>query len=98
MTSSRITLYRSGSWLEGAQPYRIRIDGRRAGVLAGDGSLTVDVTPGAHTVRARGPWLRGCEETVTVGAGERKWVYLGALGFDLRGLVSPRRGLALVAE
>lgn len=98
MTPARIKLYRSGSWLEAGKLYRVWIDSRPVGGLASNGSLTVEVAPGPHTVRARGRWLRGCEETVRIGNGECKWIQLVAMSFDLRGLVNPHRGLSLVVE
>jgi hypothetical protein len=98
MRSGRIMLYRSGSWREGAQLYRVWIDGRRVGVLSSNGSISVDVEPGLHTICARTIWFRGCKDTVTVRDGERKWIYVTTPGFDRLRPVSALRCLVLVVE
>ncbi|MDT4911686.1 MAG: hypothetical protein QOC66_814 [Pseudonocardiales bacterium] len=98
MKSGRITLYRSGSWREGAQRYRVWIDGRRVGVLSSDGSLSVEVEPGVHTVCARTRWFRGGMNTVTVAEDERKWIYVGVPTFDPRRPASSAGSPVLVVE
>jgi hypothetical protein len=99
MRSSRITLYRSGSWREGAQPHRIWIDGGWVGLLSSDGSLSVEVQPGQHTVCARTMWFRCRKDTVIVSAGEHKWIQVTSAGSIRRGRrTGPMRSPLLVIE
>ncbi|MDT4894176.1 MAG: hypothetical protein QOE97_3211 [Pseudonocardiales bacterium] len=98
MTPGRITVYRTGSWRDGAQPYRIWVDGTLIGRLYPDGSIGIDVAPGPHVIRAAAPLYSGCRETIPVRERERRWLVVrpaGGVGFDR--LIRPLGRLAVLA-
>ena len=67
-----ITVFQDRSWFGDRRlgAFVLTVDGKRAGVVRVQGSLTVDVQPGQHVLRVRQWWYRSRAVRVDVQAAE----------------------------
>lgn len=84
----------SGGYRDSTRSYRVDVDGNNCGKVPSNGSVSVDVEPGHHTVRARIDWtgspdldveVLACEEVhvdVLPGGGAFSlWQMFGRTGY-----------------
>jgi hypothetical protein len=79
-TSASIDVERQEGWLDRARPYKVIIDGQRAGTVGHGQQQSFEVVPGAHEVFLKLDWCRSPKLTVDVASGERAKVNCAAGG------------------
>jgi len=78
-----ITISRRHTPLGSRRPYVLLLDGRHAAILRRGERLTIEVTPGQHTLSARCPWCGSRAVRFSIAAGENLRFRMGP---NLRGL------------
>ena len=76
---------RKGGWRDLLREYRIEVDGHPAATLRRGQTLSLNVSPGEHTVRARIDWTGSPELSSTFDAGETVALVVGVNGGPLKG-------------
>jgi hypothetical protein len=70
-TSAWIDVERQEGWRDRARPYKVIIDGGRAGTVGHGQQESFVVTPGSHEVFLKLDWCRTPKLTVDVAGGQR---------------------------
>src|SRR5579875_3676827 len=90
-----------GRYRDALRSYRLEVDGVTRGHIRPGQSVTVEVEPGPHTVRARISWTGSPEADVRVGPGEEARFRVEPAGTAAQGmqqLAGRTRYLRLTAE
>lgn len=78
-----ITISRQSTPLGSRRPYVLLLDGRHAAILRRGERLTIEVSPGQHTLIARCPWCGSHAMRFSIAAGDNLRFRMGP---NLRGL------------
>jgi hypothetical protein len=85
--AARIEVHRaSGHYRDGLRPYRILIDGERAGSVKAGGTASVKVAPGRHEVELRIAWCHS--PAIAVDVADRATVSLRCCPNEERGALA----------
>ncbi len=75
---SSIVIHRSASWPDKLRAYQVFLDGEQVGLVKDGAEITIQTTPGTHSIQLRIDWCSSPELHVSVAAGKTEMLACGA--------------------